>query len=82
MLLSWLVRDSIGCFWVALATQEELERQNLFCKRRHATLNHHLTNKNASLAFGAGWRIVAKSAENSSWLQILNEARTEFENNV
>ncbi len=30
--------------------------------------NHHLTNKNASLAFGAGWRIVAKSAENSSWL--------------
>jgi hypothetical protein len=44
--------------------------------------NHHLTNKNASLAFGAGWRIVAKSAENSSWLQILNEARTEFENDV
>lgn len=30
--------------------------------------NHHLTNKNASLTFGAGWRIVAKSAENSSWL--------------
>ena len=30
--------------------------------------NHHLTNKNASLTFGAGWRIVAKRAENSSWL--------------
>jgi hypothetical protein len=59
-----------------------LELQNLFCKRCLATLNHHLTNKNASLTFGAGWRIVAKSAENSSWLQILKEARTEFENDV
>jgi hypothetical protein len=67
---------------VALATPEKLERQNLFCKRRLATLNHHFTNKNASLVFGAGWRIVAKSAENSFWLQILNEARTEFENDV
>jgi hypothetical protein len=82
MLLSWLARDLFGCFCVAPATLEKLERQNLFCKRRHATLNHHLTNKNASLAFGAGWRIVAKSAKNSSWLQILNEARTEFEKDV
>ena len=30
--------------------------------------NHHLTNKNASLTFGACWRIVAKRAENSIWL--------------
>ena len=30
--------------------------------------NHHLTNKNASLTFGAGWRIAAEKPENSTWL--------------
>jgi hypothetical protein len=72
----------IWLFSVALATLEKLERQNLFCVRCPATLNHHLTNKNASLTFGAGWRIAAEKPENSSWLQILNKARTEFENDV
>ena len=70
---AWLLR-------VAMATPEKLEQQNLFCKRRSATLNCHLTNKNASLAFGDRWRVLSEKTENSSWLQILNKARTKFEN--
>ena len=43
--------------------------------------NHHLTNKNASLAFGDRWRVLSEKSENSTWLQILNNARTIFEEN-
>ena len=30
--------------------------------------NHHLTNKNASLAFGDRWRVLSEKSENSTWL--------------
>ncbi len=30
--------------------------------------NRHLTNKNASLTFGASWRILSEKSENSTWL--------------
>ena len=30
--------------------------------------NRHLTNKNASLAFGDRWRVLSEKSENSSWL--------------
>ena len=29
--------------------------------------NHHLTNKNASFAFGDRWRVLSEKLENSSW---------------
>jgi len=57
----------------------KIGKQNLDFVRCHATPNRHLTNKNASLAFGASWRILSEKSENSSWLSLLNEARTLFE---
>ena len=66
---------------MSLATPEKIGKQKLVFVRCSATPNRLLTNKNASLTFGVSWRVLAERPQNPAWQQILNNARTIFEEN-